>query len=227
MKRRSRGQAQERSKTPRPAVGAAVEDEEPEFVYDLGPSTTQVLAEPGPLAARLARPEYVHQVTALVGGYLAMLAHQYQVLGRSLEELGSARELASRMLATLPQPSPWDDALGPFYSSAQIGDVLGGVSRQAVAERRARRTILALRTADGHWVYPTAQFDQHHEVLDGLPDLIQTLAASGVDEWTLGGWLVSPMTSLEGYSPIRWLRAGRSLAPVLTLAHDAARRFAQ
>lgn len=186
-----------------------------------------LLAEPSRFEVARHEPEYVQQVTAFVGGHLAMLASQYGVIGRSLAELGTARELALRMLATLPQPSPWDGALGPFYTSAQITEVLGGISRQAVAERRARRTLLALRTADGHWVYPTRQFNEHHEVLAGLPEVLQTLAGSGIDDWTLAGWLASPMTSLEGFSPIAWLREGRSPLAVLSLARDAARRFAQ
>lgn len=67
--------------------------------------------------------------------------------GRSLEELGSPEELAERMVATVPEPSPWGE-LGPFYSTRKVAKLLGGVSRQAIADRRKRGTLLGLRTAD-------------------------------------------------------------------------------
>lgn len=119
----------------------------------------------------------------------------------------------------------WDDLLGPFYTTRQVAKLLGAVSRQAVADRRRRRTLLALRKADGVVVHPAFQFDEQNRVLEGLPAVLQVLAASGVDEWTLAGWLVSPAGSLEGKTPIAWLREGRDPKPLLALAQDASERF--
>ena len=127
---------------------------------------------------------------------LNRLEARYAGRGRSLAELGPPQDLAERMVSTLPSPSPWDDLLGPFYGAGQIRSVLGNVSRQAVAERRQRHTLLGLKTADGQWVYPLFQFDRHNEVIQGLPELLQLLAASGVDDWSLAGWLMSPLRSL-------------------------------
>jgi hypothetical protein len=59
---------------------------------------------------------------------------------------------------TIPTPSQWNCLVGPFYTSAEVAWLLGGVSRQALADRRQRRTILATKTADGVFVYPTFQF---------------------------------------------------------------------
>lgn len=172
-------------------------------------------------------PVFLEHVVERVAKDLKFLAKAYAAAGRSLAELGSADEVADRMVAILPAPSGWNAAVGPFYGAGQIGKVLGGISRQAVADRRSRRTLLALRTADGPWVYPTFQFDEHHEVVPGLPAVIQILAESGVDDWTLAGWLVSPMRSLGGSTPVAWLRAGNDLERLQALARDAARRFAQ
>ena len=58
---------------------------------------------------------------------------------------------------------------GPFYSTAGLARVLGGVSRQAIEERRRRRTVLALRTADDAWVYPAFQLDEHNRVMRAWP----------------------------------------------------------
>lgn len=147
--------------------------------------------------------------------------------GRSLGEIGSPEELARRMLEAVPVPSRWDDLLGPFYSTGQVGRLLGGVSRQAVADRRERRTVLGLKTADGVMVYPTFQFDQHNQVLAGLPEVLQCFRGTEVDDWTLAGWLISPLKALDGHSASEWLRLKRPLEPLLVLARDAARRFSQ
>lgn len=167
------------------------------------------------------------RVASLVGFRLGELESRYAERGRSLAEVASPQELAERMLAIVPRPSRWDDLLGPFYGPGQVAEVLGGISRQAVAERRQRRTLLGLRTADGHWVYPVFQFDEHNAVRTGLPELLGILGASGVDDWSLAGWLVSPLRTLDGATPIEWLRQGRSLVRLLDVGRDAARRFAQ
>jgi len=129
------------------------------------------------------------------------------------------------MLATVPTASRWDDLLGPFYSTAKLEKLWGGISRQAIADRRKRGTVLGLKTADGVVVYPVFQFDEKNRILPGLPEVLQCFRGVPVDDWTLAGWLVSPLRLLEGRSVVDWLRRGGELEPVLTLARDAARRF--
>ena len=170
---------------------------------------------------------YPEHVAWLVGQELNRLETQYAGLGRSLAELGAPQELAERMVSTLPSPSPWDDLIGPFYGPAQIARLLGDVSRQAVADRRQRRTLLGLKTADGHWVYPIFQFDRHNRVISGLPELLRILAASGIDDWSLAGWLASPLRSLGGRTPIEWLRNEGDPETLRAVTRDAAHRFAQ
>jgi hypothetical protein len=169
--------------------------------------------------------EITHHLQEALEERLAMYADQE----RPLEHIGSTRELARRMVELLPLSSRWNDLLGPFYSTAQVAKLLGGVSRQAIADRRERRTLLGLKTADGVVVYPTFQFDERNQVLPGLAEVLQVFRDGNahVDDWTLAGWLVSPLKALRGQSVIQWLQAGRDLEPVLTLARDAARRFAQ
>jgi hypothetical protein len=145
--------------------------------------------------------------------------------GQSLERLGQPEEVARRMLATIPAPSRWDDVLGPFYNGNQVAKILGGISRQAVADRRERRTLLGLKTTDGIVVYPTFQFNSRNEVLTGLPEILQCFRGNGVDDWTLAGWLVSPLALLGGRSVLEAVRNGEDPKPLLALARDAARRF--
>ncbi|MFN7963799.1 MAG: hypothetical protein U0002_21225 [Thermoanaerobaculia bacterium] len=170
---------------------------------------------------------FAQQIALEVFHNLGPLARSYALQGRSLTELGTPQEVAARMVATLPSPSPWNDLLGPFYSGAQISRVLGGISRQALAERRERRTLIALRTSDGVWAYPAFQLGDDHRPLPGLIPLWQTLCASGVDDWSAAGWLCSPLASLSGKSPASWLREGGEPEAVLPLAREAAHRFAQ
>lgn len=153
------------------------------------------------------------------------LEASYARHGRSLADLGSADEIVERMVAVVPEPSPWDDALGPFYSSAKVAQFLGGISRQALSERRGRKSLLALRTADGAWVYPTFQFNRNNRVIAGLPAAVKVLGSSGADDWTLAGWLVSPLDSLGGQSVVEWLSNGLERDVVLAAARDVARRF--
>src|SRR3954468_15219180 len=129
-------------------------------------------------------------VAARVAAEVLRRAERLPAEGRAVGDMGTPDELAERMLAALPGPSPWRE-LGPCYSSKGIGRALGGVSRQAVEERRRRRTILALRTSDGVWVYPAFQLDARNQVLAGLPAVLQALEG-GLDDWTIASLLLRP-----------------------------------
>lgn len=168
---------------------------------------------------------FIEKVTAHLRRGLEERLSTYVEHGRSLEEMGSAEELAERMLQAVPEVSRWDELLGPFYGTNQVARMCGGISRQALADRRERRTILGLKTADGVVVYPSFQFDEQNRVLTGLSEVLQCFKGVDVDDWTLAGWLVSPSRSLGGRSAVQWLREGRHPETVLTLARDAARRF--
>ncbi len=197
------------------------------------PATTRP-GDPEPQPSEIAEPAPAYQVDAPLPAAIARkvlerlgdLEDRYSEQGRSLADLGSAEDLAERMIAAVPAPSPWGE-LGPFYSTTRVARMLGGVSRQAIADRRQRWTILGLRTADGDWVYPDFQFDDHQKVLDGLPGIWKLLRATGVDEWTLASWLTSPMRTLQDRSPIDWLRRGEDRETLLRVARDAAGRFSR
>ncbi|HXU30576.1 MAG TPA: hypothetical protein VN851_08380 [Thermoanaerobaculia bacterium] len=170
---------------------------------------------------------FLDQVTTRLRRGLEVRISDYAEHGRSFNELGSADELAARMLQAVPAVSRWNDVLGPFYGTPQVAKMCGGISRQALADRRERRTILGLKTADGVVVYPAFQFDAKNQILRGMPEVLQSFRGIDVDDWTIAGWLVSPSRVLEGRSVVEWLRQGRDLEPAVTLARDAARRFSE
>lgn len=175
-------------------------------------------------AAAMTDP-YVERVSHRVTEGLAQRLVALREMGHDADDLGDPDDLAARMLATVPEPSPWAE-LGPYYSTTGIARVLGGVSRQAVEERRRRRTILALRTADDVWVYPAFQLDGHNQVLRGLADVLARFRPqTGDDEWMIASFLAAPQPGLGGLSVAGHLREGGDLDPVITLARERAARW--
>ncbi len=175
-------------------------------------------------AAAMTDP-YVERVSHRVTEGLAQRLVALRELGHDADDLGDPDDLAARMLATVPEPSPWAE-LGPYYSTTGIARVLGGVSRQAVEERRRRRTILALRTADDVWVYPAFQLDGHNQVLRGLADVLARFRPqTGDDEWMIASFLAAPQPGLGGLSVVDHLRDGGDLDPIVALARERAARW--
>lgn len=169
---------------------------------------------------------YVERVSARVSAELTRRVDTLRSQGQAPEQLGDADALAARMLAAVPQPSPWAE-LGPFYSTAGIARVLGGVSRQAVEERRRRRTIVALRTTDNRWVYPAFQLDERNQVVRGLADVLDRFRpASPDDEWMVASFLAAAQPGLGGNTIVEHLQTGGDVAAVLDLARDRAARWA-
>ena len=199
--------------------GEVSEVAEPRAVYETGSEMVCPLS--------VSDESVSDELTVSVWHRLKKLEAAYAARGRSLTDLGSLNTLCERMVAAIPSPSLWDDLLGPFYGPGQVTRLLGDISRQAVADRRRRGTLLGLKTADGVWVYPTFQFGSDLEILHGLPAVLKVLADSKVDHWTLAGWLASPLEALGGLSPIQWLERREDLETLLVLAKDAALRFQQ
>jgi hypothetical protein len=178
----------------------------------------------GNTAATAVDP-YVAEVSARVSAELADRVSTLRERGVEPVALGDPDALAQRMLAAVPEPSPWSE-LGPFYSTTGLARVLGGVSRQAVDERRRRRTVLALRTADGVWVYPAFQLDARNQVVRGLAEVLGRFAPrTPDDEWMVAAFVAAPQPALGGASIADHLASGGDLAPVLVLAGERARTW--
>lgn len=134
-------------------------------------------------------------------------------------------QLVRMMAAPIPRPSPWNDSIGPFYDAAGVRHLLG-VTRQALAQQRTRRTILALDTPDGHLLYPTFQFDEHRRVLPGLADVLAAVPAGAVDDWTLASWLNRSVLAKLGATVVAHLQAGGDPSPAVLAATRAGARWA-
>jgi hypothetical protein len=141
--------------------------------------------------------------------------------GVPLESLGSPEQVADSVVAALPARShPYDLSLGPFYDTAGLTRWLD-VSRQALADRVRRGSLLACRTADGHLVYPAFQFDGRGAIRRGLLPVLK--AFTGQDGWAIASWIVTSTEALDGHSAMDWLALGRDPQRVVALAaSDAA-----
>lgn len=137
-------------------------------------------------------------------------------------------EVARRMVASVPRQHVYDESIGPFYDTEGVRKVLSrngkSVSRQAVSDRITRLTILAAKTADGHWAFPAFQFADD-EVLPSLRDVLRAFRGVPVDGWAIAAWLTAPSPALEGTSAIEWIRQGKPTVAVLAEAQEAAARW--
>ena len=166
----------------------------------------------------------VERVIRRVRDALIDIEERYRARGRSVTELG-IEELADRMTAVVPLPSPVNEKIGPFYRSEQVARILG-VSRQAVNERVRKHAILALRTTDETLVYPTFQFDGR-QLLPGLKSVLAEFRHKDIDRWAVAGWLVSPTAALADASPLDVVQTGADLEGVRQLARDTLGRWIQ
>jgi hypothetical protein len=178
--------------------------------------TVDTTAAPTPAAA--AERALVARVNTLVTERARLLAAQ----GRTLGDLGDLDELAARMVSALPTQHPYDEPLGPFYDTTGLVSWLG-ISRQAVADRVRRGTLLACRTQDGHLVYPAWQFARDGAVRPGVVEAVGEFARRGADGWSTALWLTTPSDVFGGQSAVDYLVVHRaSRAAVQLVASTAA-----
>ena len=117
-----------------------------------------------------------------------------------------------------------DAEIGPFYDTTNAATILGGITKQAVASRRANGSILAVQSAEGRWAYPTFQF-AGGDVDARLLPAIQALR--GCPRWSVALWFVTPNDDLGEATPLQWARTlERPLEPMVTSAAHTARAWA-
>lgn len=143
------------------------------------------------------------------------------VLARALEASDERSALAAALAETVEIPAPKDplarakargvevrrrllEDAGGGYEVGEVAEMLG-VTPAAVHQRRQRGTLLAVRAANGQWLYPAFQFEPH----DLANEIGHILSAFRVtDPWTRLSVLLSGAPSLGGGRPIDALRKG-------------------
>ncbi|MCB1257697.1 MAG: DUF2384 domain-containing protein [Microthrixaceae bacterium] len=120
--------------------------------------------------------------------------------------------------------SPWAAVLGPVVKPGVASKLLG-ISTTALDKRRLTGAVLGVRTENGRWVYPLAQFRSGErggvEVLAGLRDVLAELLVSG-DGLAAARWLATPNRRLNASTPWEALADKSSLEQIVAAANAQA-----
>ena len=146
-----------------------------------------------------------------------------QTVRRLIGSEGLSPEAARRAALLAVSETVWGDHLGPTLRSADVGALLGGVTRQRVSELAREHRLIALRERSGRTQFPAMQF-RDGEPLQPLVKAFWIVADAPVDPWTAASWSVSPHDGLDDLSPAQWARGDRDADQLLRVAgRDAAR----
>jgi hypothetical protein len=118
------------------------------------------------------------------------------------------RDIAERMIATVPRENPFNDAIGPFYDTAGLTNWLN-VQKQRLTTLRQQRRLLAIKTTKNRIVYPAFQFGAGGELLPHLSEVVTVLESVMENPLSLARWLNTPSERFDGMSAAAALRAGR------------------
>lgn len=126
----------------------------------------------------------------------------------------------------LPDHDDPTEMLGPYYDTSGLRQRLG-VTRQALAGRVQRNTLLGVEADDGSILYPVWQFDRHLKVFAGLPAILQELHRVATDGFSKALWLCTPQDDLDQKTSAQWLAESGDAERVRRLAEaDVARMLA-
>lgn len=106
-------------------------------------------------------------------------------------------------------------AAGGTYSVDDVRALLNDISRQAIDKRVNEGALLAVPGPSGARRFPTAQFDKHGGVVQGLKRVRKALGFSS--PWAVLNFLVNGNDHLNGRRPIDVLHQG-DVDPVVTAA---------
>jgi hypothetical protein len=166
--------------------------------------------------ATAAMQAYEQRVLAAVREQIGARLRALALAGVDLTTLGDPDDVAARAAAAVPYaPHTYDLPFGPFYDTTGLTGWLG-ISRQALADRVRRGSVLAGRTDDGRVVYPAFQFGRDATVRAELIDVLRAFA--GHDGWAVAAWLTTVTAALDGHSALDWLALGRDPSVVIDLA---------
>jgi hypothetical protein len=149
-----------------------------------------------------------------------------QTVRRLIGDAELSPEAARRAALLAVSEAVWGEHIGPTMSSADVAELLGGVTRQRVSELAREHRLIALRERSGRTQFPAMQF-RDGEPLQPLVRAFWIVADAPVDPWTAASWSVSPHDGLEDLSPAQWARGDHDPDQLLRVAHRDAARLSQ
>jgi hypothetical protein len=174
-------------------------------------------AEPGITVRELTERFHVPE-----DAVLAFVQTAGELMGETPLDADTARRAALVAVAG----KVWENELGPLLSSSQVGELLGGVSRQRVDELLKSRRLIGLRESSGRWRFPGFQFVDG-QLLRPLISAFWTVADGVVSEWTAASWCVAPDDALNGLTPLVSARSGEDPERLQRIARQDAARLAR
>jgi hypothetical protein len=148
-------------------------------------------------------------------GEIVSASSDYDVLLRFLEApevveaLGVQDTLAAAKVRGARQAHELLHEEGGTVSSSAMGEILGGISHQAVDKRRRAGKLLALPLGKGRYRYPVWQV-RDGDTIKGLPEVLSSLGVE--DPWMKAAFFLSGDARLSGERPIDMLKRGESSA---------------
>jgi hypothetical protein len=119
------------------------------------------------------------------------------------------------------------EAVGPFYTAQALVNWLG-ISQAEIDEKIKSHELLGCASDEGEIFFPVWQFTDCGELVPGLAEVIEALAAGTSVSWTWGLWLTAKVEyTFDGKSAAQWLREGKDKEVVLLHARRDASRWAQ
>lgn len=92
------------------------------------------------------------------------------------------------------------------YSTEQVGELLGGISRQAVSQRVAKGQLMSIRISGKAW-FPHWQFVDDRPV-DRLSEVIRALRETDHDTFTADALITNPLPEEGDRTPADLLALG-------------------
>jgi hypothetical protein len=139
------------------------------------------------------------------------------------EELADLGAEAAREVVLSLQ---WSAAVGERLDTTAVTSLLG-ISRQALANRRASGSLIALEgTGTSFW--PTWQFDHSDGAVSVRPVVLQVVSAfreylgDRADSFLIASWASTPQDELKGAPPSAWNSASKDDDRVIEAAVQAA-----
>lgn len=133
-----------------------------------------------------------------------------------------AAEMSRLIKAMVAAPPTLVELVGPVCATGQAVAWLG-VSRQALNKAVGERRVVAVRSSDGKWFYPTWQFSRTGVGSDKIAPVLDRLRST-MDEAAAAAWFIHPNPQLDGQTPVEWMAADGSREALYSAAKAAARR---
>jgi len=92
------------------------------------------------------------------------------------------------------------------YETAEVAELLGGISRQAVSARVAKGQLMSRQISGKAW-FPRWQFHDGRPV-DRLPEVVAALHETDHDTLTADAMMTNPLAEEDGRTPAELLAAG-------------------